>query len=89
MEASVNEIKINKGVSAPVQRKGDVQFVEIPSGLEVAGSAVSIEQDGDRLIVTPLPEPKNFRELLAQMETVDIEFPDVDEGLLPVEDVDI
>lgn len=85
----MNKIKVNRGVSAPVQRKGDVQFVEIPPGLEVSGSAVAIERDGDRLIVTPLPEPKNFRELLAQMETIDIEFPDVDEGLLPVEDVDL
>lgn len=85
----MNEIKISKSVSVPVQRRGDVQFVEIPLELQVVGSAVTIEQDGDRLIVTPLPEPKNFRELLAQMETIDVEFPDVDEGLLPVDDVDI
>lgn len=85
----MNEIKVSKGVSVPVQRRGDVQFVEIPPGLEMAGSAVTIERDGDRLIVSPLPEPKNFRELLAQMETIDAEFPDVDEGLLPVDDVEI
>ena len=85
----MNEIKVTTGVPARVVRRGDVQYIEVPRGLELPGVAAKIERDGDRFIVTPLPEPKNFRELLAQMEPVDIDFPDVDEGLLPVEDVDL
>ena len=65
---------------------------QLPSGFETPGTEFVVALDGDRLIVEaragdPPAVPKTFREMLDQMETIDVAWPDVDEGLLPLDDI--
>ena len=48
----------------------------------------SIRKEGDRLIVEPVKKP-GLLALLAALESLDEDFPDVDEGLLPPDDVEL
>lgn len=68
-------------------RNGRNQAVRIPREFELPGNEVIIRKDGDRLIVEPVRKPNSLAELLASWETLEEEFPDVDEGLLPLDDI--
>lgn len=66
------------------------QAVKIPSEFKLDGSEVTITKvNGSLIIEVDRPKPRTFREMLDQMETIDIEFPDVDEGLLPLDDIEL
>ena len=62
------------------------QAIRIPVEFELPGNDALISRDGDRLIIEPLRK-SGLLELLAGWEALDEEFPDVDEGLLPLRDV--
>ncbi len=68
-------------------RNGRNQAVRIPREFELPGQEVIIRKDGDRLILEPVRKYNSLAELLASWEPIDEEFPDVDEGLLPLDDV--
>lgn len=70
-------------------RNGRNQAVRIPREFELPGQEVILRKDGDRLIVEPVkpPDRQSLAELFASWETLDEEFPDVDEGLLPLDDI--
>lgn len=71
-----------------VFRHGETVAVEIPQDFGLVAGEVTIRRDGDHLIIDAAKStPKTFREMLDQMETIDVEWPDVDEGLLPPDDV--
>lgn len=74
-------------------RDGDRHIVEIPKTFGPADAEVTVRQDGKALIIEPVTDakatPTTWAEVLDQMETIDVEWPDVDEGLLPVEDVSL
>ena len=78
----MNEIK-----KTSVFRHGQVQVVEIPTEFELLATEVTIRKAGGALVIAPKPKRMSLIEALDQMETIDIEFPDVDEGLLPLRDV--
>ena len=68
-------------------RNGRNQAVRIPREFELPGHEVIIRKDGDRLIVEPVKKAGGLAELLASWEPLEEEFPDVDEGLLPLDDI--
>jgi antitoxin VapB len=68
-------------------RNGRNQAVRIPREFELPGNEVIIRKDGDHLIMEPVKKPSGLAELLASWESLEEEFPDVDEGLLPLDDV--
>ena len=68
-------------------RSGDSQVVEIPRELELPGDEVILHKQGDRLIIEPVKEKSRLAELLATWGPIEDEFPDVDEGLLPLDDI--
>ena len=71
-------------------RNGRNQAVRIPVEFELPGTTATMRRDGDRLIIEPEPMPKlGILELLATWEPIEEEFPDVDEGLLPLRDIDL
>lgn len=76
-------------------RNGANQAVRIPKEFELPGKEAVMHREGDRLVIEPLrPKPaKGSAEallaVLATMEPIDEEFPDVDEGLLPLDDVEL
>ncbi len=87
-------------VNTPVRhvrlfRNGANQAVRIPKEFELPGKEAVMHREGDRLIIEPI-QPKFARgsaaallAILATMEPIAEEFPDVDEGLLPLDDIDL
>jgi antitoxin VapB len=68
-------------------RNGKNQALRIPREFEMGNEAV-IHREGDRLIVEQVKKP-SLLALLAGWEPLAEEFPDVDEGLLPPDDVEL
>lgn len=68
-------------------RNGRNQAVRIPREFELPGDEVILYKDGDRLIVEPVKKLSGLAELLASWEPIEDDFPDVDEGLLPLDDI--
>jgi antitoxin VapB len=75
---------------AKLFRNNKSQAVRIPADFEFPGDQVLIHRDGDRLIIEPLRR-KNLLEVLAELEPLGPEdqFPDIDDSLLPVKDIDL
>lgn len=67
-------------------RNGRNQALRIPREFELPGDEVIIHQDGDRLILEPV-KTRNLLSVLASLKPVDDAFPDVDTGLLPLDDI--
>ncbi len=57
-------------------RNGRNQAVRIPREFELAGSDAIMRKEGDRLVIEPTP-PKTLLALLATLEPLDEEFPDI------------
>ena len=69
-------------------KNGRSQALRIPKDFELPGDEAIIQKEGDLLIVKPLKRP-SLLALLATLEALDEDFPDVDEGLLPPDDLEI
>ena len=70
-------------------RNGRNQAVRIPVEFELPGKEAVMRKEGDRLIIEPKRQKLGLFEWLATLEPLDDEFPDVDDGLLPLKDVDL
>ena len=77
-------------------RNGANQAVRIPKEFELPGNQATMRRDGNRLTIEaidPKPPRGSAAALLAALEEIrrlgpcDDEFPDVDEGLLPLDDI--
>jgi antitoxin VapB len=79
-------------------RNGANQAVRIPKEFELAGTDALIHREGNKLIIEAVPnKPKKgsaaalaaaLREMAAE-GPIEEEFPDVDAGLLPLDDIDL
>ncbi len=69
-------------------RNGRNQALRIPREFELEGDEAIIHKEGDRLIVEPVRKGRLLA-LLATLEPLDEIFPDVDETLLPLDDVEL
>lgn len=79
-------------------RNGANQAVRIPKEFEMPGAEAILYREGTRLILEPvLPqyEKGSAAAMLAMLEELrklgpcDDEFPDVDEGMLPLDDINL
>lgn len=74
-------------------KTGGHQALKLPRGFELPGKEATVRKVGDTLVLeakTTKPKSgKNLLQVLEALEPVDEEFPDVDEGLLPLEDIDL
>ena len=70
-------------------RNGRNQALRIPRDLELDADEAIISKDGERLIVEPVKRRPDLATLLARWEPLDEIFPDVDEGLAPLDDIRI
>lgn len=69
-------------------RNGANQAVRIPKEFELPGKEAEIRQIGQTLVITPInAAPKTLRALLDSWEPMEEDFPDVDAGLLPLDDI--
>ena len=69
-------------------RNGRNQAVRIPVEFELPGDAALIHREGDRLVIEPLPKV-GLQALLASLEPIEEDFPDFDERLGPLRDIDL
>lgn len=69
-------------------RNGRNQALRIPREFEFDGDEAIVRKEGDRLIVEPVRKG-GLLSVLASLEPLDEEFPDVDESLPPLDDVEI
>lgn len=69
-------------------RNGRNQALRIPRELELEGDEAIIRKEGDRLIIEPVKKA-NLIALLDSWDTLDEEFPDVDNDLLPIDDISL
>ncbi|MCK6555037.1 AbrB/MazE/SpoVT family DNA-binding domain-containing protein [Candidatus Binatia bacterium] len=69
-------------------RNGRNQAVRIPRELEMPGDRVRIYKEGKRVVLEPIVQRSRLVEVLARWKPIPDPFPDVDEGLLPLEDVE-
>jgi antitoxin VapB len=69
-------------------RNGRNQAVRIPVEFELPGDEAILRREGDRLVLEPLRK-KSLLRLLETLEPWKEDFPDVDEGLLPLRDVEL
>ena len=67
-------------------KNGRNQALRIPRELELRGEDAIIRKEGQRLIIEPAP-PKSLLAILATLQTLDEEFPPVDDS--PAEPVDL
>ena len=69
-------------------RNGGNQALRIPRDLELEGDEAILRKEGDRLIVEPVRKGRLLA-LLSTLEPLDESFPDVDEDLAPLDNVDL
>jgi antitoxin VapB len=61
------------------------QILTIPYEFALPGTEVLLRKEGDRLIITPIRQT-SLLSLLTTLEAITENFPDIDEGLLPLDD---
>ena len=69
-------------------RNGQNQAVRIPKDFELDGKEATVRKVNDCLILEPVKK-KGLLSVLAELEALEEEFPAVDEGLGPLEPVEI
>ena len=69
-------------------RNGRNQALRIPREFELAAEKAIIRKEGDKLIIEPV-RTDGLLALLATLEDIETTFPDMDEALLPADNVEI
>lgn len=68
-------------------RNGRNQALRIPREFELPGDEAILRREGDRLVIEPVPPKRDLLEILATLEPLDDDFPNVDDGLPPLDDI--
>ena len=69
-------------------KNGSKQALYIPKDFELPGEKAIISKYGDCLIIKPVKH-RSLLAILATIEPLDENFPDVDKGLLPLDDIEL
>lgn len=69
-------------------RNGRNQALRIPREFELEGDEAVLRKEGDRLIIEPVRKGRLLA-VLASLEPLEETFPDIDEDLGPLDDVEI
>lgn len=71
-------------------RNGANQAVRIPKEFELPGFEAEMRREGSQLIIESTPQKtQTLAELMQDWEDIDEPFPDVDAGLLPLDDIEL
>lgn len=79
---------MNKKYHVKIIQQGNIQTLLIPPELYFSTSEVTIRSQNGQLIIEP-DQKKSLLEVLASLEPWDDNFPDVDEGLLPLDNIEL
>ncbi len=69
-------------------RNGRNQALRIPREFELEGSEALLRKEGNKLIIEPVKK-KGLLGVLADLAPIDDGFDDIDDGLLPVDDINL
>jgi antitoxin VapB len=69
-------------------RNGRNQALRIPRELELEGDEAIIRREGDRLIIEPV-QAAGLLAVLSRLQPLEEAFPDLDESLPPLDDVEL
>jgi antitoxin VapB len=69
-------------------RNGRNQAVRIPREFELQGDEAIMRREGDRLVIEPVATD-GLLAVLSRLQPLEVEFPDVDEALPPLEVVEL
>jgi antitoxin VapB len=69
-------------------RHGTHQSLDIPTEFQIPTDEVRIRKEGQKLIIEPVKLP-SLLALLATLPDIENEFPDVDEHLLPLDEIQL
>jgi len=69
-------------------RNGRNQALRIPREFEIDSDEVIIRKEGDKLIIVPIKKC-GLLALLGSLEPISEEFPDIDDHLLPIDDINL
>jgi antitoxin VapB len=69
-------------------RNGRNQALRIPREFELEGDEAILHKEGDRLVIEPVRKGRLLA-LLASLEPLEEHFPDVDEDLAPLDEVEL
>ena len=69
-------------------RNGRNQALRIPREFELEGEEAILRKEGDRLVIEPVRKGRLLA-LLGSWDPIDESFPDVDEDIAPLDDVEI
>jgi len=78
--------RINGQYQVRLFHNGRNQTLNIPHAFEISSNDVVIRKEGEKLIIEPFKK-KSLLELLATLPDIDEDFPDIDEGLMPLDDI--
>lgn len=67
-------------------REGNTQSLILPQEFIFSTTEFTLRQEENRLILEPI-QKKSLLELLSSLDDLDEEFPDVEGGLLPLDDI--
>jgi antitoxin VapB len=70
---------------AALFRNGRNQAVRIPKEFEMSGEQVRISREGNRLIMEPVGQAPKLLAVLASLEPLGEELPDIDASLLALD----
>lgn len=69
-------------------RHGTYQSLNIPPEFQIPTDEVRIRKEGQKLVIEPIKVP-SLLALLATLPDVEDEFPDIDEHLLPLDEIQL
>lgn len=69
-------------------RNGRNQAIRIPREFEMDAEEAIIRKEGKRLIIEPINNQK-LLDVLASLKPLEVDFPDIDENLLPADDIQL
>lgn len=67
-------------------QNGQDQVLTIPQEFALPSTEVVLRKEGNRLIIEPIRH-NSLLALLSTLEEITDNFPDIDEGLLPLDDI--
>ena len=79
---------MNTGRHVRFFRNGRNQAIRIPREFEMDAEEAIIRREDDRLVIEPIRK-KGLLATLSTLSALDVAFPDIDKGMLPLDDVDL
>jgi antitoxin VapB len=85
---TMKEAPMNTGRHVRFFRNGRNQAIRIPREFELDAEEAIIRREDDRLVIEPIRK-KGLLATLSTLRALDVDFPDIDKGMLPLDDVEL